>query len=178
MKLVIIHASRRKGGSTDSMAKSLAEGAREAGHEVFTFEAAYKQVGGCWGCEACGCGKNPCIQKDDMHELYGPLQEADVIVFAMPVYYYSMTGQMKCVIDRVYGIHSIVQHSPKKTVLLTACADTTKESVKNVVAEYETFVTYMGWTDVGQIAGLGLWGKGDVQNSPYLKEAYDLGKSL
>ncbi len=178
MNIVIITGSRHRNGTTALLVDEFRKGAQDAGNDVFTFEAAWEEVGGCYGCDACGCGSAPCVQKDGMFKLYEPLKAADVVVFATPVYYYNMTGQIKTVIDRFYGINNLLQGSSKRACLISTCADTTTESLDNVVAAYESLCKYLGWTDAGQVLGTGLWKRADAQDSGFPLQAYGLGSSL
>ena len=93
-KVLIISASPRKGGNSDLLCDEFARGAAEAGHEVEKIRLAEKKVGYCTGCYACQ-KLNRCVQNDDANELVEKMLSADVIVLAMPVYFYSMDAQLK-----------------------------------------------------------------------------------
>ena len=66
----------------------------------------YKNVGykRCIACDKCGCGDNRCVFRDDMIELWPELENADIVVFASPLYYYSATAQLLSVVARFYAI--------------------------------------------------------------------------
>lgn len=64
-----------------------------------------KKIADCLACEYCHTkGNNTCIQKDDMQEIYILLEKAEMLVIASPIYYHGITGQLKCTLDRFYGL--------------------------------------------------------------------------
>ena len=85
-KVLIISASPRKGGNSDTLCDQFAKGAIEAGHEVEKIRLAEKNVGFCSGCYACQKLKK-CVKKDDANEIIETMLSADVIVLATPVYF-------------------------------------------------------------------------------------------
>ena len=99
MKVVGIYGSPRKGGNTDILLDKALEGARSAGAEVTPIYARKLEMGGCLECGGCDkTGK--CVVKDDMREVYPLLESADVIFLASPIFFYSMSAQVKAIIDR------------------------------------------------------------------------------
>ena len=97
--VLILSTSLRVGGNSDSLAKAFAEGAKEAGHQVELVSLAKKNIGFCKGCLACQ-SKKKCVILDYANEITEKMAQADVLVFATPVYYYGMSGQMKTMLDR------------------------------------------------------------------------------
>ena len=98
-KVLIISSSRRKGGNSETMAAAFAKGAREAGHQVETVYLREKQVGFCKGCLVC-LKLGHCVIQDDAVEIAAKMNDANVLVFATPVYYYCVSGQLKPMLDR------------------------------------------------------------------------------
>ncbi len=176
MKIVILTGSPRKKGNSNSLAEQFAKGAGEAGHEVFKFDCAKQKVGGCLACDFCGMD-GPCSQKDDFSNILRPqLEAADMIVLVSPIYYYGLSSQLKTVIDRFYALNEAVQN--KKSALIVTMADETYSSAFSAVDHYHALGEYLRWQNVGELVGLGLWGKDDVSGSPYVSQAYELGRSL
>lgn len=105
MKIVILKGSPRKSGNSNLLAEAFKAGAAEAGHEVYEFDYTRQRVGGCLGCGVCKMNGS-CVQKDDFGAIRDKLVEADMIVFATPIYYFGMSGQLKNVIDRFYSVHN------------------------------------------------------------------------
>ena len=107
--VLIISSSPRKGGNSETLAASFAKGAQDAGNHVETVWLREKQIGFCKGCLAC-LKAGHCVIKDDAAEIAAKMHDADVLVFATPVYYYSVSGQFKTMLDRanpLFGTDSV-----------------------------------------------------------------------
>ena len=123
MKIVVLNGSPRKGGNTEIMAQAFAEAARKNQNEVSILDVASMNICGCLGCKYCWAHKGECVQKDDMGKVFAALADADVVVFASPIYWFDITAQMKTVIDRLYAGGSVGFHFHKTALLLDAGAD-------------------------------------------------------
>ena len=104
--VLILEGSPRANGNSAILSEAFAKGAKEAGCSVEAICVARKKVAGCLGCNACYRNGGTCVQKDDMAEIREKMLAADVIVLASPIYFYSMTAQMKAVIDRTYAFYT------------------------------------------------------------------------
>jgi multimeric flavodoxin WrbA len=105
MKVVGIYGSPRKGGNSDQLLDKALEGARSAGAEVQKIYVRDLKMSGCIECG--GCDKTgQCVVKDDMQGVYPLLEEADVIFLSSPIFFYSVTSQVKALIDRVQAMWS------------------------------------------------------------------------
>ena len=91
-KVLIISSSPRKGGNSETLATAFAKGAREAGHQIETVYLREKQVGFCKGCLAC-LKLGHCVIQDDAVEIAAKMHDANVLVFATPVYYYWVSSR-------------------------------------------------------------------------------------
>ena len=98
-KVLILSGSPRKGGNSDTLCDEFMKGAIEAGNEVEKIFVAGKNIGYCKACYACK-DTGVCVIKDDMAEVLQKMLDADVIVLSSPVYFYSISAQLKAVIDR------------------------------------------------------------------------------
>ena len=98
-KVLILSSSPRKGSNSETLAAAFAKGVQEKGHQVETVYLREKQYGFCQGCFAC-LKLGRCVIKDDAVEIVQKMHDADVLVFATPVYYYSVSGQLKTMLDR------------------------------------------------------------------------------
>lgn len=100
-KVLVISSSLRKTSNSDMLAESFANGAREAGNEVEKISLLGKTIGFCTGC--MGCAKTAkCVIKDDAFDIEQKMEQADVLVFASPIYYYEMCGQLKqCLTEEI-----------------------------------------------------------------------------
>ena len=104
MKIAILNGSP-KIGNTAAMVNAFAEGAKEAGHEVEILHVGKMKINGCLACEYChGKGEGKCVQKDDMEQVMPAYKDADMVVYASPIYYFGMTAQLSAAIQRVYAI--------------------------------------------------------------------------
>ena len=176
MKILVITGSPRKGGNSSTLADSFAKGAAEAGHEVVRFDAAFKDVHPCTGCNSCGMN-GPCVFKDDFEFVRKHIVDADLVVFATPMYYFGISAQIKTVIDRFYSINGKI-HVPKQAVMLMTYANTAASEAVPIKSHYEVLLKYLGWTDAGQIIAPGVWPVGAIKSTKYPDEAYKLGKSV
>lgn len=177
MKIVVLAGSPRKNGNTHLMASRFIEGAKEAGHDIYRFDCAHKEVSPCIGCNHCNMN-GPCIYDDDFSELRTKLIEADLVAFVSPMYYFGFSAQLKRVIDRFYAINGQIKGASKKAVFMMAYADTAKSEAEAMTLHYKTLIRYLGWQDVGMVIAPSVWTAGSVKNTKYLDEAYQLGKKL
>ncbi len=105
-KILILQASPRANGNTAWMAEVYKTAAEAAGHEVTLVNVSKKKIAGCLACEYChGKGNGACIQKDDMQELYPLMNEAEVLVLAAPIYYFTLCAQIQAPIQRMYCVN-------------------------------------------------------------------------
>ena len=176
MKILVITGSPRKNGNSATLADHFIKGAKEAGHEVVRFDAAFKKVHPCIACNSCGMD-GPCVFKDDFEFVREHIVNADCVVFATPMYYFGISAQLKAVIDRFYAINGSI-HVPKKAVLLMTYANTAASEAVPIKSHYEVLLKYLGWTDAGQIIAPGVWPVGAIQNTRFPEQAYRLGKSI
>ena len=98
-KSLIISSSLRKGGNSETLCDAFQKGAEEAGYQVEKVSLAGKQLAFCQGCLSCQETRH-CILHDDAEAITAEMKASDVIVFASPVYYYGLTGQLKTLLDR------------------------------------------------------------------------------
>ena len=104
MKITILNGSPRK-ENTAAMVEAFAEGAKAAGHEVEILHVGKMKIAGCLACEYCHTkGEGKCVQRDDMDQVIPAYQDADMVVYASPIYYFGMSAQLSAAIQRVYCI--------------------------------------------------------------------------
>lgn len=176
LKILVLTGSPRKGGNSSILADNFIKGAEEAGHEVVRFDAAFKNVHPCIACNACNMN-GPCVFKDDFETVRQNIVDADMVVFASPMYYFGFSAQLKAVIDRFYAINGQI-HRPKKAALLMTYANTAASQAEPIKLHYKVLLDYLGWTDAGQVIASGVWPVGAVEHTPYPQQAYHLGKNL
>lgn len=103
-KVLVISTSLRHNSNSETLAGEFAKGAKEAGHEVKEITLRDKNIGFCKGCLAC-LKLGHCVIQDDAVEIAKQMHDAQVIVFATPIYYYEMSGQMKTMLDRANPLY-------------------------------------------------------------------------
>ena len=178
MKIVVITSSPHPKNESTSiyLADRFTEGAKNAGHEVFTFDAANEETNPCRGCDKCGMD-GPCIFKDAIENTLMPkMLEADLIVLTTPLYYFGMSAQLKIIVDRFYSRTGKL-HGKKSIMMATAynSADWTMAALAN---HYDTLVRYMEWQDVGQVWATGCGARSLVEKSEFADLAYKIGANL
>ena len=123
-KVLILSSSPRRGGNSDVLCDEFMKGALEEGNEVAKIFLKDKTVNPCTGCSVCSMYGKPCPQKDDAAEIVEKMIAADVIVMATPVYFYTMCGQMKIMIDRCCARYTEI--SNKEFYFIIAAAENSK----------------------------------------------------
>ena len=174
-KILILSASPRKGGNSDTLCDAFAKGALESGHQVEKLRLAELHIDYCSACYACKkIGR--CVKEDDMAQVAEKMRWADVIVLATPVYFYTMNAQMKTAIDRTLG----AAQSPgleNKEFYLIATAAAEKAAMERTFDGLRGFLECLpGAIEKGVIYGAGAWQLGDIQGNPALEEAYKMGR--
>ena len=175
MKILVITGSPRKNGNSNTLVEHFIKGAQEKGHLVKRFDSAAKKVHPCIACDKCA-QSGTCVFDDDFNFVKENILEADMVVFASPVYYFSMSAQIKTVIDRFYAINSQIS-KPKKAVLLMTYADTSAKEAQPIISHYEALLNYLGWSDSGKVIASGVWSEGDIKHTQYPQKAYELGQN-
>ena len=174
-KVLIISASPRKGGNSDILCDRFMQGAEEAGNTVEKVSLRDLKIGYCMACYGCR-GTKKCVQKDDMEELLSKMIEADVLVLATPVYFYSMDGQLKTMIDRTLSRYTEMRD---KDVYLIATAAAGRRAMARTMDALKGFTDCLPGAKVRrEIYGEGVYQKGEVESTPAYREAYEDGKAV
>lgn len=151
--ILILNGASRKKGNTAKLVQAFAEGARSAGHYVQEFYLDAMKIHECIGCLHAGEDrKSPCSQKDDMDQIYAAFAECSVVVFASPVYFWTITGTLKTVADRLYAALECVgyENFRRESVLLMT-ADGGDYS--QAVTWYRTYERNLRWKNRGEVLG-------------------------
>ena len=152
-KILILNGSPRKNGKTALLVKAFIEGAKGAGNEVREFYLQGMNIGGCLACEACSRNGGKCVQRDDMDQISEGYEWADVIVFASPMFWATVSGQLKITIDRLYAVQNKLGYDLKKeaALLMTARGSYYAQALDF----YHIFTEVLGWKDWGTVLGAG-----------------------
>lgn len=174
-KVLILSGSPRKNGNSDMLCDTLIKGAKSAGHLTEKIYIQGKNISSCLACYGCR-NTNLCVQKDDMEEILEKMVRADVLVLATPVYFYSLSGQLKILIDRTLPRYTQIAN---KDFYFIATAAAGKSSMERTMDSLKGFTDCLpNATIKGYIYGAGVYEKGEVENTSYLQSAYDMGKNL
>lgn len=164
--IVVITGSPRKGGNSFAMVDSFIEAAKKAGHTVTRFDAAFMKLGGCRACETCFSTGKACSSDDDFNTIAPAILDADGLVFAMPVYWYSIPSQIKAVIDRIYSLVVGGKDIAGKQVGLIACCEEEDPTVLDGVrVPLERTCALNKWDVVGEVLVPGVLDKGDIDKT-------------
>lgn len=175
--VLIIATSPRKGGNSELLADEFARGALDAGNNVEKISTYDKTVNFCRGCLACQKTRR-CIINDDTRYICKKMQNSDIIVFATPIYFYEMCGQMKTILDRTNPLFPS-EYMFRDIYLLATAADTDKNAMDGAIKGLQGWIDCFEKTKLkGIIRGLGLEEIGAINGNPSLCEAYNLGKSV
>ena len=148
MNILILQGSPRANGNTAWMAEECRKAAEAAGHTVTLVDVGHKKIAGCMACEYChGKGNGACIQKDDMQELYPLLAEAEMLVLAAPIYYFTMSAQIQAPIQRIYNMQK--PGKLKKMALLLSSYS--PDVYDGATAQYRGICSYWEVEDAGVV---------------------------
>lgn len=177
MKIIVLEGSPNKNGSTHILADCFRQGAEGAGHTVEMVDVAHAKIHPCTGCIHCGY-EGPCVQKDDVEDIRRKILDADMLVFATPLYYYGMSAQLKTMVDRFCAFNSSIQRKHMKSALLAVAWNSDSWTFDALEAHYKTLVRYLNLTDMGMILGKGCGTPSMTEHSSYTQRAYELGNCL
>ncbi|MDR0620645.1 MAG: flavodoxin family protein [Deltaproteobacteria bacterium] len=176
---VVIAGSARNGGNSELFAKSFIDGAVSQGHAVTLFEAGKKNLTGCVACEICFSRGQACSFDDDFNEIAGPIENADIMVFCSPLYWFSYNGQLKIVIDELYSFDVAKRPTKVKEAILISCSAYIDMALfDGLVKSYELILNDLDWKDLGQLLVPGVRLVGDVIVSGGLGKAKLLGLGI
>lgn len=181
-RIIILNGSPRAHGNTAMLCEFFAKGAESAGHNVNRFDLGKLKIHGCIGCMKGGKDKaSPCTQKDDMDRIYPVYEAADLVVLASPMYYWSVSGQLKTAFDRLFAVAECnpdYANPIKECVLIMAAEGDTPDNWQPVANYYDALTGFLKWKDRGRILAGGVLAAGTVADKPAIEEAFKLGASL
>ena len=148
MKILILQASPRANGNSAWMAEEYKKAAEAAGHEVTLANVSRKKIAGCLACEYCHTkGNGACIQKDDMQDIYPLMAEAEALVLAAPIYYFTLCAQIQAPIQRMYCVNS-----PAKVKKMALLVSSYSPGVYDgATAEFRDICNYWGVENTGVV---------------------------
>lgn len=187
-KVLIVNSSPRNNSNSAALAAQVAAGAEEAGHSLSFIDAAKLDIKPCKGCCACITPRSKgCVQRDGMYnEAYPLAREADVIIFASPVYWFNLSGQIKIFIDRLMAVAAPMDENGKRLfaskklglVMAYAGDDPFDSGGVNAIRSLQDTCFYTGAAWAGAIYG-SAGEPGEIKkNEALLAQARAFGKGL
>ncbi|WFD10222.1 flavodoxin family protein [Tepidibacter hydrothermalis] len=181
MKILTINGSPRKDGCCAKLLKKIAEGAREKGGEVVNFQPNKMKIMGCQACMICKKEKR-CVINDEMVKIYNAVDESDVIVVGVPIYFHEMSSQLKTVVDRFYSYMNMdanfdfttTMKKGKKCVLVVPYGNHDKTVYKEYIKSLEDRFKFFGFDDVEIFVA----SDSMSEHTEYLEKCYNIGLSL
>lgn len=188
--IIVIQGGGRPKGNTDQLIEAFVKGAEEAGHNIEVISLIKHEVKGCLGCNVCRYGK-PCVQKDSFNDIAPKIKSADLLVFASPLYFWTLSSRMKAFIERFYCIAQEDPNPPlgryekypvKDSALLVTAADNFFWTFEQVTSYYQfAVVNYIGFHDKGMLLAGGCGdtnGKPQIDKTDHLREAHEFGRNI
>ena len=177
MNVLILMGSPRIHGNTAELCKPVISELEALGAGVRYVTLEDKNIAPCKACYACQdvAGEYGCVQKDDMANVIESLQDADMVVFASPIYWFDITAQEKAAIDRLYAFGATGFPFTKTALLL----DSHSEGVYDAaIAMYKSTCAYCKWEDQGIVTISGMTERDSMASSPKLEEVRELARKL
>ena len=173
-KAIIISSTPRRNGNSDILCDQFIKGADEKGIITEKILLKDKKINYCTGCGVCSELQKPCPQKDDMAEILQKLIDADIIVLATPVYFYTMCGQLKTFIDRCCSRYT--EMTNKEFYFIVTAADDSIPAMQSTIDGFKAFLSCLTDPEIkGVVYGVGAWKTGEINNTSAMHEAYEMG---
>lgn len=176
-KVLIISTSPRKNGNSEALADAFLNGAKDGGNTTEKISLYDKTIGFCKGCLACQ-KTGRCVIQDDADIIAERMLTADVLVFATPIYYYEMSGQMKTMFDRANPLYP-ADYAFRDVYFLSTAADDEDSAPTRAISGLE------GWIEcfpkarlAGTIFAGGVNGVGEIDGHSALEKAYEMGRAI
>jgi multimeric flavodoxin WrbA len=177
VKVLGLVGSPRKGSNTDMLVSSLLYGAGASNHQIEMLNLYDIEISPCIDCRSCKKGAHRCLLGDGMQTIYQKIENADIIVFGTPLYWYGPSAKMKLLIDRLRPYISSKKLNGKKAALIIP-SEEGPNACSLTVEMFERSFKYLGITLVGKILPKA-YDRKEIKGQPQvLSEAYELGKAL
>ena len=177
-KVLILSGSPRKGGNSDILCDEFQKGAESVGNQVEKIFVAEQKIPPCTGCYYCKDHAGKCVFNDGMADLLQKIIDCEVLVLSSPVYFYSLSAQLKAVIDRCVARWREIKN--KDLYYIATSAEDDEDTLDTTLACFHGFAKCIdGYEEKGTLYGKGVYEKGEVLHRPELmKIAYEMGQSV
>ena len=184
-KILLVMGSPRKEGNSATLAKQVAAGSQATGAKVETFYLYTMNIQPCTACDACREERDKdCVIDDDMETLYPKLRQADALVIASPIYWFTVSAQTKLFMDRWYALggpgEEYAAFAGKRIgiVLTYADVDPFASGAVNALRTFQDAFNYVGSEIIGMVYGSASEAGEIGNNRDLMEKAYELGKQL
>ncbi len=177
--ILVLTGSGRRQGNCDRLAEAFARGAREAGHSVHVFNAGYTPMSSCMHCGGCWTKGKPCVMDDSFDDLFPLLEQAELLVFCSPLYWYNFSGHIKCAMDRMYPYSQkgrLRSMKVRETMLLMCGQSHFLRSFAGPAEAYRQMLGYKHWKDRGRLFVTGVDEFGEIAGDKALLTAESMGR--
>lgn len=177
-KVVVISTSLHGGSNSEILAREFVRGAKEGGNEAELIRLAGKKIGFCIGCLSCQKTLQ-CVIADDARDIAEAVRNADVVVFATPIYYYDVCGQMKTLLDRLNPLFAS-DYRFREVYLLATAADDDESAMDGAAKCIEGWVECFAKARLCKVLrGVGIGAANDAKNHPdTMSQAYEMGNNV
>jgi multimeric flavodoxin WrbA len=174
-KIVIITGSPRKNGNSFALVEAFTKEVQRNGHSITRYDAADMTIKGCTACEACFKTGKACSFDDDFNKIAPAIEEADAIVFATPLYWFTFPAKMKAVIDKFYafllGERGI---GNKYCALIACCGDNDLPIFDGIRFSYKQTIDLLQWKSVGEVLVPSVGAPGDILKTDGIEQTIAL----
>lgn len=184
-KVVVLLGSPRKKGNSTVLAEAIVRGVEAGGGKAETIYLNGLNIKPCQGCYACKKKEDSgCAVDDDMQGVYPKLIESDAWIIASPVYWFTMTAQIKLFMDRCFALFSDdLEKSPlaNKRIAIAMSygdADPFVSGCVNALRSFQDAFRYVGAKIVGMVYGSADEPGEIASNTELMNQAEELGKEL
>lgn len=175
--VLIISSSLRPRSNSDALAEAFARGAAEAGNQVETISLKGKELHFCKGCLVCQKTQK-CVIADDASVIVQKMYAADVLVFATPIYYYELSGQLKTLLDRANPLYTTDYHFRDVYLLTSAAEDEEQTPARSVTGLGGWIACFEHARLAGSVFAGGVNEPGEIEGHASLAFAYEMGKTV
>ncbi|NHJ48644.1 MAG: flavodoxin family protein [Asgard group archaeon] len=179
-KILIFNGSPRKNGNTSVLIKECLRAIEDSEKQAEVFFLNDMTINPCQFCDWCiDNNALSCVEKDDMEEIYPKLLESDVIILAGPIFWFTISAQLKLFIDRLYALHGkdgfALTHKKVASILVYGDSNVDQSGVNNAIGTLNDLIRYMKSENIGIVRGTA-YKIGDAEkNTELMKSAYELG---
>lgn len=178
--ILVLTGSARPKGNSDLLADAFVRGARAAGHTVNVFHSGRTPMRACLHCEQCWRTGKPCVLEDSFSTFWPLLEQAEMLVFCSPLYWYNFSGHIKCAMDRMYPYSrkNRLRDMKVKEAMLLMCGESLfPRSFAGAAEAYRQMLGLKHWTDRGRLFVTGVHELGDMKGHKALAIAEQMGRN-